>query len=108
MAAAIDYDFAGLQVQTSVACQTALRAKMLDDDIHMLVVQPFLQKVAVRLAHILSGVGVRPAKHHGQKGLLLGELSVHIGIMKEMPHAIILQHLSIKRFDGSIDRGGPA
>ncbi|MEZ0049819.1 O-methyltransferase involved in polyketide biosynthesis [Mycobacterium sp. MAA66] len=29
--AAIDYDFAGLRVQTSVACQTALRAKMLDD-----------------------------------------------------------------------------
>lgn len=28
---AIDYDFAGLRVQTSVACQTALRAKMLDD-----------------------------------------------------------------------------
>ena len=31
VAAAIDYDFAGLHVQTSVACQTALRAKMLDD-----------------------------------------------------------------------------
>lgn len=29
--AAVDYDFAGLRVQTSVACQTALRAKMLDD-----------------------------------------------------------------------------
>lgn len=28
---AIDYDFAGLGVQTSVVCQTALRAKMLDD-----------------------------------------------------------------------------
>ena len=28
---AIDYDFTGLRVQTSVACQTALRAKMLDD-----------------------------------------------------------------------------
>lgn len=28
---AVDYDFAGLGVQTSVACQTALRAKMLDD-----------------------------------------------------------------------------
>jgi O-methyltransferase involved in polyketide biosynthesis len=27
----IDYDFAGLGVQTSVVCQTALRAKMLDD-----------------------------------------------------------------------------
>jgi O-methyltransferase involved in polyketide biosynthesis len=29
--AKIDYDFAGLGVQTSVVCQTALRAKMLDD-----------------------------------------------------------------------------
>ncbi|MUL63126.1 GlcNAc transferase [Mycobacterium sp. CBMA 234] len=29
--AAIDYDFAGLGVQTSVTCQTSLRAKMLDD-----------------------------------------------------------------------------
>ncbi|MDR3659143.1 MAG: class I SAM-dependent methyltransferase [Mycobacterium sp.] len=29
--AAVDYDFAGLRVQTSVACQSALRAKMLDD-----------------------------------------------------------------------------
>ncbi|MFL0172262.1 class I SAM-dependent methyltransferase [Mycobacterium sp. SMC-13] len=29
--AAIDYDFAALGVQTSVVCQTALRAKMLDD-----------------------------------------------------------------------------
>lgn len=28
---AVDYDFAGLGVQTSVVCQTALRAKMLDD-----------------------------------------------------------------------------
>ncbi len=27
----VDYDFAGLGVQTSVVCQTALRAKMLDD-----------------------------------------------------------------------------
>jgi O-methyltransferase involved in polyketide biosynthesis len=27
----IDYDFAGLGLQTSVLCQTALRAKMLDD-----------------------------------------------------------------------------
>jgi O-methyltransferase involved in polyketide biosynthesis len=27
----IDYDFAGLGVQTSVVCQSALRAKMLDD-----------------------------------------------------------------------------
>jgi O-methyltransferase involved in polyketide biosynthesis len=27
----VDYDFAGLGVQTSVMCQTALRAKMLDD-----------------------------------------------------------------------------
>lgn len=27
----IDYDFAGLGVQSSVVCQTALRAKMLDD-----------------------------------------------------------------------------
>jgi O-methyltransferase involved in polyketide biosynthesis len=27
----IDYDFAGLGVQTSIVCQTALRAKMLDD-----------------------------------------------------------------------------
>jgi O-methyltransferase involved in polyketide biosynthesis len=31
---AIDYDFAALGVQTSVACQTALRAKMLDDRVH--------------------------------------------------------------------------
>jgi O-methyltransferase involved in polyketide biosynthesis len=29
----VDYDFAGLAVQTSVVCQTALRAKMLDDRI---------------------------------------------------------------------------
>jgi O-methyltransferase involved in polyketide biosynthesis len=28
---AIDYDFAGLGVSSSVVCQTALRAKMLDD-----------------------------------------------------------------------------
>ncbi|MGB8405457.1 MAG: class I SAM-dependent methyltransferase [Mycobacterium sp.] len=33
--AAIDYDFAGLRVQTSVACQTALRAKMLDDRVRV-------------------------------------------------------------------------
>lgn len=31
VAAAVDYDFAALGVQTSVVCQTALRAKMLDD-----------------------------------------------------------------------------
>lgn len=35
--AAVDYDFAGLRVQTSVACQTALRAKMLDDRIRAFV-----------------------------------------------------------------------
>ncbi|MCV7299004.1 class I SAM-dependent methyltransferase [Mycobacterium barrassiae] len=33
----IDYDFAGLGVQTSVVCQTALRAKMLDDRVRMFV-----------------------------------------------------------------------
>jgi O-methyltransferase involved in polyketide biosynthesis len=35
----IDYDFTGLGVQTSVVCQTALRAKMLDDR-----VRAFIQK----------------------------------------------------------------
>jgi O-methyltransferase involved in polyketide biosynthesis len=33
----IDYDFAGLGVQTSVVCQTALRAKMLDDQVRAFV-----------------------------------------------------------------------
>jgi O-methyltransferase involved in polyketide biosynthesis len=33
----IDYDFAGLGVQTSVVCQTALRAKMLDDRVRHFV-----------------------------------------------------------------------
>ncbi|WP_123026363.1 class I SAM-dependent methyltransferase [Mycolicibacterium stellerae] len=33
----IDYDFAGLGVQTSVVCQTALRAKMLDDRVRAFV-----------------------------------------------------------------------
>ncbi|MFN3006485.1 class I SAM-dependent methyltransferase [Mycolicibacterium wolinskyi] len=35
----IDYDFAGLGVQTSVVCQTALRAKMLDDRVRAFVVE---------------------------------------------------------------------
>ena len=35
--AKIDYDFAGLGVQTSVVCQTALRAKMLDDRVRAFV-----------------------------------------------------------------------
>ncbi|MGV9802635.1 class I SAM-dependent methyltransferase [Mycobacterium sp. NPDC003449] len=35
----IDYDFAGLGVQTSVACQTALRAKMLDDRVRRFVAE---------------------------------------------------------------------
>ncbi len=33
----IDYDFAGLGLQTSVVCQTALRAKMLDDRVRAFV-----------------------------------------------------------------------
>jgi len=33
----IDYDFAGLGVQTSVICQTALRAKMLDDRVRAFI-----------------------------------------------------------------------
>jgi O-methyltransferase involved in polyketide biosynthesis len=33
----IDYEFAGLGVQTSVVCQTALRAKMLDDRVRAFV-----------------------------------------------------------------------
>ena len=35
----IDFDFAGLGVQTSVVCQTALRAKMLDDRVRDFVEQ---------------------------------------------------------------------
>ena len=35
----IDYDFAGLGVQSSVACQTALRAKMLDDRVRAFVAE---------------------------------------------------------------------
>ena len=35
--AEIDYDFTGLGVQTSVVCQTALRAKMLDDRVRAFV-----------------------------------------------------------------------
>ena len=37
VAGKIDYDFAGLGVQTSVVCQTALRAKMLDDRVRAFV-----------------------------------------------------------------------
>ena len=33
----VDYDFAGLGVQTSVVCQTALRAKMLDDRVRVFI-----------------------------------------------------------------------
>jgi O-methyltransferase involved in polyketide biosynthesis len=33
----IDYDFKGLGIQTSVLCQTALRAKMLDDRVRAFV-----------------------------------------------------------------------
>ena len=33
----IDYDFAGLGVQTSVVCQASLRAKMLDDRVRAFV-----------------------------------------------------------------------
>ena len=33
----IDYDFAGLGVQSSVVCQTALRAKMLDDRVRAFI-----------------------------------------------------------------------
>ena len=39
----LDYDFAGLGVQTSVVCQAALRAKMLDDR-----VREFIQKAPRR------------------------------------------------------------
>jgi O-methyltransferase involved in polyketide biosynthesis len=35
----IDYDFAGLGVQTSVVCQTALRAKMLDDRVRAFILK---------------------------------------------------------------------
>jgi O-methyltransferase involved in polyketide biosynthesis len=35
----IEYDFAGLGVQTSVVCQTALRAKMLDDRVRVFIKQ---------------------------------------------------------------------
>lgn len=35
----LDYDFAGLGVQTSVMCQTALRAKMLDDRVRAFVTE---------------------------------------------------------------------
>ena len=37
--AEIDYDFAGFGVQTSVVCQTALRAKMLDDRVRAFIRQ---------------------------------------------------------------------
>lgn len=37
--AKIDYDFAGLGVQTSVVCQSALRAKMLDDRVRDFIVR---------------------------------------------------------------------
>jgi O-methyltransferase involved in polyketide biosynthesis len=67
----IDYDFTGLGVQTSVVCQTALRAKMLDDR-----VRDFIKRHpdAVRRPRqwILSGrtaavgglVQRRPARDH--------------------------------------------
>jgi len=35
----VDYDFAGLGVQTSVVCQTALRAKMLDDRVRAFILR---------------------------------------------------------------------
>lgn len=50
----IDYDFAGLGVQTSVLCQTALRAKMLDDRVRDFV-ERYPNAVVVDLGAGLDG-----------------------------------------------------
>jgi O-methyltransferase involved in polyketide biosynthesis len=52
--AKIDYDFAGLGVQTSVVCQTALRAKMLDDRVRAFI-QRHHDAVVVDLGAGLDG-----------------------------------------------------
>jgi O-methyltransferase involved in polyketide biosynthesis len=52
--AKIDYDFAGLGVQTSVVCQTALRAKMLDDRVRTFI-QRHHDAVVVDLGAGLDG-----------------------------------------------------
>ena len=53
----IDYDFAGLGVQTSVVCHTALRAKMLDDR-----VRDFIERASRRRRG-------RPRRRAGQRFL---------------------------------------
>jgi Leucine carboxyl methyltransferase len=67
----IDYDFAGLGVQTSVVCQTALRAKMLDDRARAFVADHPDAVVVDLGAGLDSGfyrVGPPPSVERGTRG----------------------------------------
>ncbi len=56
------------------------------------------------LAHVLAGVVVGAAEGHGQEGLLLGRLLLHIHAFEKLIDAVVGQHLAIENVHRGIHR----
>ena len=56
-------------------------------------------------AQILAGVVFGSAEGHRQKRLLLGDLVLHVGVVKELFNAVVIQDLAVEDADGERDRG---
>lgn len=81
---------------------------MAGDLVEMAVVQTVGDQFFMRHAQVRAGVFVGAAKGHGQKGLLLGPLAVHVGGVEKIRNFIIHQDLAVKQIDCRLNGAGPA
>ena len=81
------------------------RAQVIDHHVDVKVAQAALDEMRVCLPHVLTGVVVRAAQHHGQKGLLLRPLPVHVYIVEVAGYPVVHQHPSVKDIHGFFDGG---
>ena len=65
-------------------------------------------EVEVAATHVLAGVLGGAAEDHGEEGLLLGGLSVHVDVVEESADAVVGEDLAVEDVDGGLDGGGAA
>jgi len=83
-------------------------SEMFDDGIEVRVIEAAGDQMGVAAAQVLAGVGDRSAEDHGEEGLLLGDLAVHVDAFKEVRYSRVGEDLAVEEIDGGFDGGSAA
>ncbi len=80
-------------------------SKNFDNRIEVGIIEATLHEMGVGTTHVLPRVVNRPAKGHGEKGFLLGDLVIHIDALKKVADTVIGENLSVEDINSSFDGG---